>query len=78
MTTFVLGIGIGLFVITCLWCFAAIIFLISLRINKKVGFAVIAIAGIITIILVSVPRASESPKLFEDKVCNVLRRNLLS
>lgn len=72
MTTFVLGIGVGLFVITCLWFFAAVIFLISLRINKKVGFAAIAISGIITIILVSVPRAYESPKLFEDKVCKVL------
>ena len=68
MTTFVLGIGIGLFVITCLWFFAALIFLISLRINKKVGFTAIAVTGIITIILVSLPRASERPKLFENKV----------
>ncbi|XP_051160068.1 transmembrane protein 218 isoform X2 [Leptopilina boulardi] len=67
MTTFVLGVGVGLFVITCLWFFSALIFLISLRINKKVGFAVIIIAAIITVILISVPRASESPKLFEDK-----------
>ncbi|XP_033209570.1 transmembrane protein 218-like isoform X2 [Belonocnema kinseyi] len=67
MTTFVLGIGVGLFVITCLWFFAALIFLISLRINKKFGFAVIALSGIITIILISVPRAYESSKLFEDK-----------
>lgn len=68
MTTLVFGIGIGLFIILSLWVLAALIFLISLRIERKVGAIAILIVSVLTIILISVPRASEKSATAENKV----------
>ncbi|EFN80085.1 Thioredoxin, mitochondrial [Harpegnathos saltator] len=70
MTTLIFGVGIGLFIILSLWALAALIFLISLRIEKKVGIIAILLVSVFTIILISVPRASEKPAAAEDKVMN--------
>ncbi|CAD6227494.1 GSCOCG00001182001-RA-CDS, partial [Cotesia congregata] len=67
MTTLILGIGVGLFVILTLWLSAALIFAVSFRIDKKIGAIAIIVAVIITIVLVSVPRSSEYPSSFQEK-----------
>lgn len=63
----IFGIGTGLFLILTLWAIAILIFLISLRIEKKIGLVVIVIIGLLTIILFSIPRASEKPNVNEKK-----------
>nr|KAF7421868.1 hypothetical protein H0235_009704 [Vespula pensylvanica] len=70
MSTMIFGIGTGLFLILTLWAIAILIFLISLRIEKKIGLVVIVIIGLLTIILFSIPRASEKPNVNEKKVMN--------
>lgn len=77
MTTLILGIGVGLFVILTLWLSAALIFAVSFRIDKKVGAIAITVAAIITIILVSVPRSSEFPSSYQEKVLQYLFFNTL-
>ncbi|KAL7295711.1 hypothetical protein TKK_0011058 [Trichogramma kaykai] len=67
MTSHIFGVGLGLFVILTLWISAGLIFLISLRIEKRIGAIALAVAAIITIILVSVPRASQHPVSQENK-----------
>lgn len=67
----IFGIGTGLFLILTLWAIAILIFLISLRIEKKIGLVVIVIIGLLTIILFSIPRASEKPNVNEKKVCKI-------
>lgn len=67
MSTMIFGIGTGLFLILTLWAIAILIFLISLRIEKKIGLVVIVIIGLLTIILFSIPRASEKPNVNEKK-----------
>lgn len=64
----ILGIGVGLFIILSLWVLAALIFVISLRVERKVGVIAILIVSALTIILISVPRASERPATAERKV----------
>lgn len=59
MTTLIFGIGVGLFIILSLWVLAALIFVISLRVEKKIGAIAILLVSALTIILISVPRASE-------------------
>lgn len=68
MTTLVFGVGVGLFIILSLWVLAALIFVISLRVEKKVGAIAILLVSAITIILISVPRASEKPAPHDNKV----------
>ncbi|GAB1867274.1 Transmembrane protein 218 [Camponotus japonicus] len=68
MTTLILGIGVGLFIILSLWVLAALIFVISLRVEKKVGAIAILLVSAFTIILINVPRASEKPAPTESKV----------
>lgn len=68
MTTLILGIGVGLFIILSLWVVAALIFVISLRVEKKVGAIAILLVSAFTIILINVPRASEKPVPTESKV----------
>ncbi|XP_014225552.1 uncharacterized protein LOC106651534 [Trichogramma pretiosum] len=67
MTSHIFGVGLGLFVILTLWISAGLIFLISLRIEKRIGAVALAVAAIITIILVSVPRAPQHPVSQENK-----------
>ncbi|KAK0158321.1 hypothetical protein PV328_009338 [Microctonus aethiopoides] len=67
MTNLVFGIGIGLFVILTLWLSAALIFTVSLRIDKRIGAIAIAVTAIITIILISVPRSSDNPASHQEK-----------
>jgi len=68
MTTLIFGVGVGLFIILSLWVLAALIFLISLRVEKKVGAIAILLVSALTIILISVPRASEKPAPADNKV----------
>lgn len=67
MSTLIFGIGTGLFLILTLWAIAIITFLISLRIEKKIGFVVMLTIGISTVILFSIPRASEKPNINEKR-----------
>lgn len=64
----IFGIGVGLFIILSLWVLAALIFVISLRIEKKIGAIAILLVSALTIILISVPRASEKSILRENTV----------
>lgn len=77
MTTLILGVGVGLFIILSLWVLAALIFVISLRVERKVGAIAILLVSALTIILISVPRASEKPAPADSKVGNggILSRN---
>ncbi|CAK9828278.1 hypothetical protein ANTRET_LOCUS5835 [Anthophora retusa] len=59
MTNLIFGVGIGLFLILILWALAVLVFIISLRIEKKIGTIAILIVSICTIILIVLPRASE-------------------
>jgi hypothetical protein len=68
MTSHIFGVGLGLFVIITLWISAGLIFLISLRIEKRIGAVALAIAAIVTVILISVPRAQQHPTAHENKV----------
>lgn len=68
MTTLVFGVGVGLFIILSLWVLAALIFVISLRVERKVGVIAVLLVSAITIILISVPRASEKPAPQDGKV----------
>lgn len=68
MTSHIFGVGLGLFVILTLWISAALIFLISLRIEKRIGAVALTVAAIITVILISVPRAPQHPVAQENKV----------
>ncbi|XP_018378274.1 PREDICTED: transmembrane protein 218-like [Trachymyrmex cornetzi] len=71
MTTLIFGVGVGLFSILTLWVLVALIFLISLRIERKIGWVcVIAIllVSAFTYILLKVPRASERPVPTDNKV----------
>lgn len=69
MTSHIFGVGLGLFVILTLWLSAALIFLISLRIEKRIGAVALTVAAIITVILISVPRGAQHPVAQENKVC---------
>ncbi|XP_076242691.1 uncharacterized protein LOC143184381 [Calliopsis andreniformis] len=68
MTNLIFGVGIGLFLILILWGFALLAFVISLRVEKKVGIIAIIIVSICTIILIALPRASEKPTSNEKKI----------
>ncbi|XP_012525055.1 uncharacterized protein LOC105830337 [Monomorium pharaonis] len=68
MTTLILGVGVGLFIILGLWVLAALVFVVSLRVERKVGAIAILIVSVLTIILISVPRASEKPASKDSKV----------
>ncbi|KOC60191.1 hypothetical protein WH47_07773 [Habropoda laboriosa] len=59
MTNLIFGVGIGLFLILILWALALLVFIISLRIEKKIGTIAILIVSICTIVLIVLPRASE-------------------
>ena len=69
MTNHIFGVGLGLFIILTLWISAGLIFLISLRIEKRIGAFALAVAAIVTIILISVPRNPQHPIPQENKVC---------
>lgn len=64
----ILGVGVGLFIILSLWVLAALIFVISLRVERKIGAIAILLVSALTIILISVPRASEKPAPASSKV----------
>lgn len=70
MTNLIFGVGIGLFLILVLWALALLIFIISLRIEKKIGIIAIFIVSICTIILITLPRASGKPIISNKKVNN--------
>ncbi|KAJ8683817.1 hypothetical protein QAD02_019609 [Eretmocerus hayati] len=67
MTSHIFGLGLGLFIILILWITAGLIFLISLRIEKRIGAVAFAVAAVITVVLVIVPRAPQFPVAKEDK-----------
>jgi hypothetical protein len=62
MTVRVLGVGIGLFVVIAIWIFAVVSCIISHRTHKNFGAVVVAVATLVTLILVLVPRDTEVPK----------------
>ncbi|XP_017754849.1 PREDICTED: uncharacterized protein LOC108547031 [Eufriesea mexicana] len=68
MTNLIFGVGIGLFLILILWGLALLVFIISLRIENKIGTIVIFIVSICTIILITLPRASEKPNTIDKKI----------
>lgn len=68
MTSHIFGVGLGLFIILTFWILAGLIFLVSLRIEKRIGAVAFAVAAIVTVILISVPRASQHPVVQENKV----------
>ncbi|XP_011504943.1 PREDICTED: uncharacterized protein LOC105367824 [Ceratosolen solmsi marchali] len=67
MTSHIFGVGLGLFVIITLWISAGLVFLVSLRIEKRIGAVALAVAAIVTIVLISVPRAVQHPIAHNNK-----------
>ena len=59
MTTTILGVGVGLFIILSCWALAFVSCFISRRTKKNIGPAAVAVAALITIILTVIPRESE-------------------
>lgn len=74
MTNLIFGVGTGLFVILILWILALSVFIISLRIEKKIGAIAILIVSIFTIILIVLPRASDKPGSADKKVKKIMSR----
>lgn len=70
MTNLIFGVGIGLFLILILWALALLVFIISLKIEKKIGTLAIFIVSICTIVLLILPRASEKSNTSDKKVNN--------
>jgi hypothetical protein len=72
MTVRVLGVGIGLFAVTAIWIFAVVSCIISHRTHKHFGAVVVAVAWLVTLILILIPRDSEIPKkaVFKASTCN--------
>jgi len=70
MTVRVLGVGIGLFVVIAIWIFALVSCIISHRTHKNFGTVVVAIATLVTLILVLIPRDTEVPKKAVFKASN--------
>nr|XP_012134531.1 PREDICTED: uncharacterized protein LOC105661766 isoform X2 [Megachile rotundata] len=68
MSNLVFGVGIGLFVILILWAIALLIFVISLRVEKKIGIIAILIVGVCTIILIALPKTSEKSNTTGKKI----------
>jgi hypothetical protein len=62
MTVRVLGVGIGLFVVVAVWLFAVVSCIISHRTHKNFGTLIVAVATLVTLILVLIPRDTEVPK----------------
>jgi len=62
MTVRVLGVGIGLFILIAIWIFAVVSCIISHRTHKNFGTVVVAVATLVTLILVLIPRDTEVPK----------------
>lgn len=69
MNNLVFGVGIGLFLILILWAIALLIFIVSLRVEKKIGTIAILVVGICTIVLIALPKTSEKAISTENKVC---------
>ncbi|KZC13012.1 hypothetical protein WN55_04909 [Dufourea novaeangliae] len=67
MTNLVFGVGIGLFLIFVLWALALFVFIITLRVERKIGAIAILIVSICTVILIALPRASEKSVSTEKK-----------
>lgn len=61
MTTHVLGVGLGLFLLIALWAVTIVLYIVSMRTEKQVGSVVILVATIVTLVLVLIPRDSEIP-----------------
>lgn len=68
MTNLIFGVGIGLFLILILWALALLVFIISLKIEKKIGTLAIFIVSICTIVLLILPRASEKSNTSDKKI----------
>ncbi|XP_064616585.1 transmembrane protein 218-like [Liolophura sinensis] len=65
----VLGIGVGLFVLAFFWALAVIVALLLSRAKGAASygsFGVIAAVGLLTVILVFIPREPQSPDEDED------------
>jgi hypothetical protein len=62
MTVRVLGVGIGLFAVIAIWVFAVVSCIISHRTHKNFGTVVVAVAALVTLILILIPRDSDIPK----------------
>ncbi|XP_033306034.1 transmembrane protein 218-like [Bombus vosnesenskii] len=73
MTNLIFGVGIGLFLILILWALALLVFIISLKIEKKIGTLAIFIVSICTIVLLILPRASEKSNTSDKKIHNLLQ-----
>lgn len=62
MTVRVLGVGIGLFVVIAIWIFAVVSCIISHRTRNNFGTVAVAVATLVTLILILIPRDTEVPK----------------
>jgi hypothetical protein len=71
MTVRVLGVGIGLFILIAIWIFAVVSCIISHRTHTNFGTVVVAVATLVTLILVLIPRDTEVPKkaVFKASTC---------
>ena len=68
MTNLIFGVGIGLFLILILWALAVLVYIISLKIEKKIGTLAILTVSICTIVLLILPIASEKSNTTDKKI----------
>lgn len=62
MTTLIFGTGVGTFILVSVWTVAAILCFISLRTHRgNIGPISIAVASLVMLILLLIPRGPESP-----------------
>lgn len=61
MTTLVLGVGFGLFILVGIWLGALLACFVSVHTQKNLGIHAVCIAAILTVVLIFIPRESERP-----------------
>lgn len=62
MTTLIFGTGVGTFILVSVWTVAVILCFISLRTQRgNIGPVAIAVASLVMLILLLIPRGPESP-----------------
>lgn len=68
MTSIVLGVGFGLFLLVGIWLGALLACFVSAHTQKNLGVHAVYLAAVLTVILIFIPRESEKPSEDVNKV----------
>lgn len=72
MTSLVLGVGFGLFLLVGIWLGALLACFVSAHTQKNLGVHAVCLAAILTLILIFIPRESGKPSEDVNKVYDTL------